>query len=210
MPVKTQIPYDHGHYFISFTCHKWLPLFELVKGYDLVYTWFDVLKQHCHLVTGFVIMPNHIHVMIAFRKTAKCINKIVGDGKRFIAYAIIQRLKEKGAVKLLRELEKAVCYSDQKRGKRHEIWEDSFDWKECRNRSFTSQKLNYMHDNPCTGKWMLAENPADYIHSSARYYITGEHGVYPVLNFLELEDIDLSIPICGESLPNTLPGKRLA
>ena len=57
---------------------------------------------------------------------------------------------------------------------------------------------------------MLAENPVDYIHSSARYYITGEHGVYPVLNFLELEDIDLSIPICGESLPNTLPGKRLA
>ena len=57
---------------------------------------------------------------------------------------------------------------------------------------------------------MLTENPVDYIHSSARYYITGEHGIYPVLNFLELEDIDLSIPICGESLPNTLPGKRLA
>ena len=48
------------------------------------------------LVTGFVIMPNHIHVKNdRFPETAKCINKIVGDGKRFIAYAIIQRLRKK-------------------------------------------------------------------------------------------------------------------
>ncbi len=50
-----------------------------------------------------------------------------------------------------------------------------------------------MHMNPCTGKWMLAENPFEYEHSSARFYMSGEQGKYPVTNFGELDDINLSI-----------------
>ena len=42
-------------------------------------------------------MPNHIHVMISFTKTEKSINKIVGDGKRIIAYEIIKRVEQKGS-----------------------------------------------------------------------------------------------------------------
>lgn len=74
----------------------------------------------------------------------------------------------------------------------HEVWEDSFDWKECRSYIFVNQKLDYMHNNPCTGKWSLMINPYSYPHSSAKFYITGEHGIYPVTNFMELEDLDLS------------------
>ncbi len=32
------------------------------------------------------------------------------------------------------------------------------------------------------------------IYSSARFYISGEQGKYEVMNFRELEDINLSIP----------------
>ncbi|QEC67892.1 hypothetical protein FRZ67_11495 [Panacibacter ginsenosidivorans] len=53
-------------------------------------------------------MPNHIHVTIAFSKTNKSINKIVGDGKRFIAYDIIKRLKDIKHEILLSKLENAV------------------------------------------------------------------------------------------------------
>lgn len=53
----------------------------MVQGYDLVYKWFNLLKLTGHLITGFVIMPNHVHATIAFRKTGKSINKIVGDEK---------------------------------------------------------------------------------------------------------------------------------
>ena len=31
-----------------------------------------------------------------------------------------------------------------------------------------------------------------YIHSSAKFYITGEQGIYPVMSFMELRDIDLT------------------
>ncbi|HMT76034.1 MAG TPA: hypothetical protein PKA77_18310 [Chitinophagaceae bacterium] len=33
------------------------------------------------------------------------------------------------------------------------------------------QKLNYIHDNPCKGKWNLAAATVDYEHSSAKFYI---------------------------------------
>jgi len=192
MPVKREIPFDHGHFFITFTCYKWLQLISITDGYDLLYNWFNILREQGHFITGYVIMPNHVHVTIAFRKSNKSINHIIGDGKRFISYAIVTRLKEKGSEELLQQMENAVNSSDKKRGKLHEVWEDSFDWKECVSNSFITQKLDYMHKNPCTGKWILAENPVSYQHSSARFYITGEQGIYPVLNFMELEDIDLT------------------
>ena len=55
-----------------------------------------------------------------------------------------------------------------------------------------NQKLEYMHVNPCTSKWNLALNPAEYLHSSARFYICGEQGVYIVTNVNELDDVDLT------------------
>lgn len=33
----------------------------------------------------------------------------------------------------------------------------------------------------------------DYLHSSAKFYFTGEQGIYPVTNSGELNDIDLTI-----------------
>ena len=75
----------------------------------------------------------------------------------------------------------------------HEVWEDSFDWKECNSDNFTWQKLEYMHENPCTGKWRLAENASAYSDSSASFYVLGVHAKYPVLNFKELADINLTV-----------------
>ncbi|CAN5779047.1 hypothetical protein BH11BAC3_BH11BAC3_27290 [soil metagenome] len=48
-----------------------------------------------------------------------------------------------------------------------------------------------MHNNPCTGKWRLAINSIEYLHSSAKFYLTGKQGMYPVLNFRELDDMNL-------------------
>ena len=100
---------------------------------------------------------------------------------------------------------------DRERGKRHEIWEDSFDWKECRINSYMQQKLSYIHQNPYRGKWNLAPTPLDYVHSSAKFYATGEQGIYSVLNYCELADIDLTKPLQNdaESTPPTRPGVRL-
>ncbi|HET9058203.1 MAG TPA: hypothetical protein VFN30_15265 [Chitinophagaceae bacterium] len=49
-----------------------------------------------------------------------------------------------------------------------------------------------MHNNPCRGKWNLAPSAIEYQHSSANFYLTGKQGIYEVLHYLHLEDIDLT------------------
>ena len=92
MPIEQNIPYSEGIFFITFTCYQWLPLIEITKSYDLVYKWFDYLKDQGHYFTGYQIMPNHVHAIIAFSNSGKDINKIIGNGERFIAYGIVERL----------------------------------------------------------------------------------------------------------------------
>ena len=189
MPTHSTIPYDHGVFSITFTCAGWLPLIEQVNGYDLVYNWFDILKSNGHQVIGYVIMPNHVHVMIAFVQTETSINNIIGNGKRFMAYAMEERLEKLGAEETLLQLSKRVEPGRLARNKRHDVWELSFDWKLCTTETFMKQKLDYYHKNPCSGKWSLAASPIKYIHSAAYFYNSGVQGVYPVLNYREVLDM---------------------
>jgi hypothetical protein len=92
-----------------------MPLIDLTNSYDSFYKWFDYLKQQGNFIIGYQIMPNHIHIIIAFRNAGKRINKIIGNGKRFIAYKIIVKLREMGHTDLLRQLERGVTASDKKR-----------------------------------------------------------------------------------------------
>jgi hypothetical protein len=136
-------------------------------------------------------MPNHIHVLIAFRNTqGVSINSIIGEGKRFMSYGIVKRLKEKSEAEVLAILAALVNATDRKRGKRHEVFEPSFDWKECKSDKFINQKLDYIHANPCRGVWSLVNDETEYTHSSAKYYETGA-GRYGIMKYTELEDIDL-------------------
>jgi REP element-mobilizing transposase RayT len=188
------MPYDYGIYFITFTCYHWLSLIEITDGYDLVYKSFDSLKDHGHYIIGYVIMPNHVHFLAGFHNNGKNLNKMIGESKRFMAYEIVDRLKVRCNKKILFLLSKAVASSRRRKGKLHTVWEDSFDWKTCDTFEIIDQKLDYIHNNPCKGKWKLAESPIDYIHSSAGFYITGDQGLFPVTNYMELEDIDLTRP----------------
>ncbi|HMP22059.1 MAG TPA: hypothetical protein PKC39_13945 [Ferruginibacter sp.] len=189
MPVQRTIPYQSGTFFITFTCHQWLPLIDKTNGYDIVYNWFSHLKSKGHFINGYVIMPNHVHMLISFIDTAQSINTIIGNGKRFMAYEIIKRLGQQGEKELLLRPANNVEAKRKANNKLHEVWELSFDWKDCRSNDFVWQKLDYLHNNPCTGKWQLAINSVEYLHSSAKFYLTGEQGIYPVTNFMEMEDV---------------------
>jgi REP element-mobilizing transposase RayT len=86
-------------------------------------------------VNGFVVMPNHVHALLSFSKGEKSINTIIGSGKRFMAYEIIKRLAGAGNKELLEKLGSSVEETRKKNNKLHDVWELSFDWKECRSRS---------------------------------------------------------------------------
>jgi len=190
MPVKQNIPFNSGTFFITFTCYQWLHLIDKTAGYDIVYKWFDHLKSKGHYINGYVIMPNHVHALISFVNTGQSINNIVVNGKRFMAYDLVESLEQRGEGDLLNILSSNIESKRKENKKQHNVWELSFDWKVCLSKEFTWQKLDYIHNNPCVGKWQLADNPIEYLHSSAKYYLTGEQGVYPVTNIMEMLDVD--------------------
>jgi len=109
-----------------------------------------------------------------------------------MAYDIIEKLKKKNAANILNQLSQAVTEFDKKRGKLHEVFEPSFDIKECLTKKFLLQKIDYIHKNPCTGKWQLAPSPALYVHSSGGYYEDGVQGIYEVNNIMEVLQMDLT------------------
>jgi hypothetical protein len=141
-------------------------------------------------------MPNHLHALLAFRNTqGKSINTIIGNGKRFMSYEIVKRLERQNNDQILQQLSSFVNFTDRRRGKLHEVFEPSFDWKECSSERLIQQKLDYIHNNPCQGSWHLVELPWEYVHSSAQFYLLGTAGVYDVLSYAQLADIDLSRPL---------------
>jgi putative transposase len=74
MAIRTHIEATTGTFHITFTCFKWLSLFQMTEGYDIVYRQFDQLKFEGHSIVGYVIMPNHVYCIIHFSEAVKNIN----------------------------------------------------------------------------------------------------------------------------------------
>ena len=180
MAVDKEHIFEPGIYFVTFTNYKWLRLFEITQSYGIVYKWFNFLKAKGHDILGYVIMPNHVHALIGFKPSKSSINTIIGNGKRFMAYDIVAQLKQANNIQLLNTLAEGVTQSDKRKGKLHEVFEPSFDLKLCRTHKFVKQKLDYIHLNPVSKKWMLVKDIIDYMHSSARFYEIGTHAIYQV------------------------------
>jgi len=93
MAIKLQHTDSFSTYFVTFTCARWIPLIKMTNRYDLVYNWFAVLKSKYNAdVEAYVIMPNHVHAILHFHLKGFNLNRIISNGKRIMAYEIINRL----------------------------------------------------------------------------------------------------------------------
>jgi len=127
-------------------------------------------------------MPNHLHLLLHYNG-GKNLNTVIGNGKRFMAYELVSLLEQKDELALLQKLQAEVKDKDRSRGKKHEVWNDGFDVKECRTEKFISQKLIYIHENPVSGKWKLSPTSLDYLHSSALFYFNSRQRLFEVKDY---------------------------
>ena len=188
MAIKTIHDTSEKTWFITFTCFQWIPLFEITNSYDLVYNWFRMIKsKYVISVIAFVIMPNHIHCIIQLNEVQE-LNKILSNAKRFMAYEIIKRLKEKNKINVLTKLSNACSAVDKNKGQKHRVFEPSFDAKPIFTSKFLHQKIDYIHFNPVSGKWNLTVEFTDYYHSSASFYETNI--IHPEVEIQHYIDLD--------------------
>jgi REP element-mobilizing transposase RayT len=172
MAIKTIHDTSDKTWFITFTCFNWIPLFEITNSYDLIYNWLSLINEKYSIDTiAFVIMPNHVHTILHLNNPNNLnLNKIISNGKRFMAYEIVKRLKAQNQNEILLKLNLACSAVEKKKGQLHKVFEPSFDAKPIITDFFLHQKLAYIHNNPVSGKWTLADDFIDYDHSSAGFY----------------------------------------
>ena len=101
-------------------------------------------------------MPNHLHAIIAFSDNGQSINTRFGNGKRFLAYGIVDLFEKNHEQKILQLLRIAVNATDKRRGKLHQVFKASFESKECISDKMLEAKLDYIHHNACSGKCLPA------------------------------------------------------
>lgn len=187
MSLHTKHTEPYEVYFCTVTCYKWLSLFEESKAYHSVYRWFQHLRNDGCQLTGYVIMPNHFHVLLFPTHSGTSVNKMVGEGKRFMAYDIVNSIKKSGNKILLKELQNGVERKEKLKGKKHQVFRSSFDARLCYSEKMVEQKLDYIHHNPVSRKWTLVKDFALYTHSSARFYELGEwDSKVPIVHYKDL------------------------
>ncbi len=91
MAIKYKHSDVYSMYFCTFTFHNWMHLFELTKSYDLVYNWFDILKNDKIEIIGYVIMPNNVHCILYFPEAGFNLNKILSNGVYYNLKSVIHK-----------------------------------------------------------------------------------------------------------------------
>lgn len=160
-------------YFVTFTCYQWKPLIEKTKLYDYLEQWLNELKKRHIITSAYVFMPNHVHLLIYVKEESKGLNSVLGNGKRFMAYEIIKRLKKSRDHLLLEHLSKGVQEKERLKGKKHQVFRLSFDAKKIQGKEI-EKVIDYIHHNPVSGKWNLIEDFSDFPYSSAGFYEKGK------------------------------------
>ena len=108
-----------------------------------------------------------------------------------MAYEILKRLKKGERHEILRKLASDLSASSKARGQKHKVFRPSSDIKEITSQKFIDQKIGYIHANPISGKWRLAESMEVYPHSSAVFYSLGKEHRAPLVHVNELMSREL-------------------
>jgi putative transposase len=152
--------------FFTATIYKWKPLLTADKYKQIVV---DSLKylvdtKQAH-VCAFVIMPNHLHLLwkIAPQSNLEDVQrnfmKFTGQMIKFDLIKNHPKVLEHFRVDL--------------KDRAYQFWQRNSLSKFLLSREVIEQKLDYIHNNPVQGKWMLADGPLEYHFSSARFYEEG-------------------------------------
>jgi putative transposase len=169
---------DYHCFFVTTTCHKFLPLLEDDECKKILYDAMKFVNEKyvCEIIS-YVWMPNHIHFICYFKVENKLI-EYMRDFKKYTSIKIRDYIFESNNQELIDSIQ--FVHRKQK----IKIWQDRFHDFHLTKEKTLLQKLNYIHSNPvrkelCSSVW-------EYEDSSAAFYINGEVPKIPILHCSEI------------------------
>ncbi len=148
----------HAH-FITFSCYRRRRLLDDDRAKRVVLDVFGLqLSSRKGSCVGYVVMPDHVHAIVWFPHSRQ-LSVFIQQWKRLSSYRLRRFLRND-----LPEYASCIPSNDP-------IWQREYYAFNLYDEEKVREKLNYMHANPV--KAGLAERPADWIFSSARFYEWG-------------------------------------
>lgn len=161
--------------FITFSCHKRLPILSARKAAKTVIEQISIArKEFGFKLFGYVVMPEHVHLVI-YPSSPLPIGRVIGEIKRKSGFIISRYLQDINSV-FLRNLT-----SSKENRSQYVIWLPRCYDHNCRTHESVIEKIKYCHYNPVKGG--LVGSPEEWPWSSNRHY----QGIVP--SPIEVDDL---------------------
>jgi putative transposase len=152
-------------YFWTATIKNWIHLLQPEHRKRVIMDSLIFLSESGFItVFAYVIMPNHIHLIWKLNK----VNGKELPHTSFLKFTSRQFLKE-----LMGYPESLLKFCANQANKSVNFWQRDSLAFELFTKRVAFQKLNYIHNNPVSGRWNLCEYPDQYVYSSATFYESG-------------------------------------
>ncbi|HEX2866437.1 MAG TPA: transposase [Ignavibacteriales bacterium] len=157
---------DERIFFVTTTVMNYMNVFSDHKACRILIDNIKHYQQRYRFtILAYAIMPSHFHWVVIVDPKYGSISDIMRDIKKYSAWDIMEYISkeypETGS--------EFKASNDHPTKQKRKFWMDRFDDEVIRDEKMYFQVLNYIHNNPV--KAGLAENPEDYIFSSARNYL---------------------------------------
>ena len=157
-------------YFITSTIKDWIPLLKRAEFRNIIIDSFKFLIEENRIkLHGYVIMPNHIHTIYTVLNPY-ILSTIFRDFHKYTSQQIIKLLRNE-------KLDALQLFKSSRKDRIYQIWQTTHSPKQIESFPFFRQKLEYIHNNPCTEIWHLCEIPEHYPFSSAGDYLLNKPGI---------------------------------
>lgn len=148
--------------FVTFSCHKRLPLLTNNRFRSIITRWLAAAREeHGFKLLGYVIMPEHVHIVI-WPPEGSAVGTIVG------------RIKQESAKEILRILDSVSSpllgkLTITRNGEiKRAFWQRRCYDHNCRGANSVWEKIEYCHKNPV--KRGMVRDPSRWTYSSHNWY----------------------------------------
>jgi len=162
---------QYGTYFITFTLVGWIDLFTRKECVNIMIDSLNYCIDKKGLnVYAYVIMSSHVHLIVSADENTSGLSDIIRDMRKHTAKELLsftlnsKQESRKEWLKVVYEY-----HGKYQKGSNNMIWKRGFHPILLEHPKFTSQKIQYIHNNPVTAG--IVSQPEHYLNSSAGDYL---------------------------------------